>query len=149
MTRKLVLEIKRVMVVAVYRVVHYLIAKQHRSGKLYPSRSLLKGMRYCAERKHPEAMYELGLMLYEHGASQADKRWGLEYLRAAAKAGVAEAQYQIGLISYENSTSPAEEHKAAAHWFALAAENHHPLAAEKLEELKQAKKQAATRAELS
>lgn len=98
----------------------------------YPSRFPLKLLQYSAERGHVLAMSGLGRLLYVSGACRAEKRSGLEYVRQAAKASDADAQYVLGEAYFEDDVFTQKNKQLAIHWLALAADNGHTQAAQKL-----------------
>lgn len=122
----------------VYRFAQRLINFQcDRRGHQYPSRFPVKLLQYSADHGNVKAMSELGNMLYSSGACRADKRNGLEYLRRAAKLGDAQAQYLLGEVHYHGSPLVKPNRQMATHWLALAADNGHVLAQQKLNSVKE------------
>lgn len=98
----------------------------------YPSRFPLKLLQYAAERGHVLAMSGLGCLLYTSGACRAEKRSGLEYVRQAAKASDPNAQFVLGEAYLEDEVFTQKNKQLAIHWLALAADNGHTQAAQKL-----------------
>lgn len=99
----------------------------------YPSRLPLKLMQYAAEHGHARAMSHLGCLLYQSGACKAEKRSGIEYVRRAAKCNDCEAQYVLGQAYLSDDIFHQENKQLAIHWLALAADNGHTQASQKLQ----------------
>lgn len=99
----------------------------------YPTRFPLKLMQYAAENGHARAMSHLGCLLYESGACKAEKRSGIEYVRRAAKCNDCEAQYMLGKAYLSDDIFQQKNKQLAIHWLALAADNGHTRASQKLQ----------------
>lgn len=108
-----------------------------RRGHQFPSRLPVRLLHIAAEQGNRKAMSDLGIMLFSSGACRADKRNGLEYLRRAAKLGDADAQFTLGEAHFHGSTLIKPNRQMASHWFALAADNGHLQARDKLSSLRE------------
>ena len=115
----------------VYLVSRWLVNHQCQK-RTYPSRFPLKLMQYAAENGHARAMSNLGCLLYESGACKTDKRSGIEYVRRAAKRDICEAQYMLGKAYLDDDIFHQKNKQLAIHWLALAADNGHTQASQKL-----------------
>jgi TPR repeat protein len=76
-----------------------------------------------------------GHLLLFRGQGLGAREEGLRLLGFAASAGDAKAAYQLGVSSLAGSTRQAPDARQAAHWWSLAAQHGHPLAAHRLAEL--------------
>ena len=76
------------------------------------------------------ARYWVGLALLSGAGTAADTPRGLAHHRAAAERGFAPAEFSLGLLRERGHGVPRDL-ELARHWFALAAEHGHPLAAER------------------
>lgn len=103
----------------------------------YPSRFPLKMLQYAAEHGHVLAMSGLGRLLYKSGACRAERRSGLEYVRQAAKYDDPEAQFTLGNAYLQDDTYTQKNTQLATHWLALASDNGHTQAAQKLRSIAQ------------
>ncbi len=118
----------------IYRVAILFIDLQCARSK-YPSRFPLKILQYAASRGHVAAMSGFGRLLYAAGSCRAEKRSGLEYVRQAAKAADPDAQFVLGEAYLVDDVIIAKNRQLAAHWLALAADNGHTQAAQKLQQV--------------
>lgn len=83
----------------------------------------------------PKAQSFYGHILLFRGQGYGAKQEGIRLLRQAAQSGDAKAAYQMGVISLGENASHGPDGTQAAHWWALAAEAGHPLAATRLSQL--------------
>ena len=83
-----------------------------------------------AEGAELYARYWVGLALLAGAGTAADTPRGLAHHRAAAERGFALAEFSLGLL-HERGHGVPRDLERARHWFALAAEHGHPLAAER------------------
>jgi TPR repeat protein len=80
-----------------------------------------------ADLNNAEGQYFSGLLLYENeSATEEDKQKAIKYYFSAAQKGNADAQATIG-DGYYLGTIGEEDHKQAAVWYQLAADQNHPF----------------------
>ena len=84
---------------------------------------------------NPKAQSFYGHILLFRGQGFGARQEGIRLLRLAAEKGDAKAAYQMGLISLSEDATHGPDATKAAHWWALAAEAGHPLAATRLAQL--------------
>jgi len=83
----------------------------------------------------PKAQSFYGHILLFRGQGYGARQEGIRLLRLAAEKGDAKAAYQMGLISLGEDATHGPDGVKAAHWWKLAAEAGHPLAAARLAQL--------------
>ncbi|WP_271411042.1 sel1 repeat family protein [Pseudomonas sp. Q1-7] len=76
-----------------------------------------------------------GHLLLHRGHGFGAREEGIRLLRLAAQGGDGKAAYQLGLLSLAGDARQAPDAAEAAHWWGLAANAGHPLAARKLADL--------------
>jgi len=80
-----------------------------------------------ADLNNAEGEYASGLLLYENeSATEEDKQKAIKYYFSAAQKGNADAQATVG-DGYYLGTIGEEDHKQAAVWYQLAADQNHPF----------------------
>jgi len=83
----------------------------------------------------PKALSFYGHILLFRGQGYGARQEGIRLLRLAAESGDAKAAYQMGVISLGEDANHGPDGTQAAHWWALAVEAGHPLAANRLAQL--------------
>lgn len=76
-----------------------------------------------------------GHILLFRGQGLGARQEGRRLLTLAGKAGDGKAAYQLGLLSWQGDAQQAAQPQQAEHWWLLAAEAGHPLAAQRLSRL--------------
>lgn len=76
-----------------------------------------------------------GHILLFRGQGYGARLEGIRLLRLAAEKGDAKAAYQMGVIALSEDATHGPDGAKAAHWWAIAAEAGHPLAATRLAQL--------------
>lgn len=76
-----------------------------------------------------------GHILLFRGQGYGARQEGIRLLRLAAEKGDAKAAYQMGVISLGEDATHGPDGAKAAHWWTLAVEAGHPLAATRLAQL--------------
>lgn len=82
-----------------------------------------------------EAQRFYGHILLHRGQGLGAKQEGVRLLRLAATAGDARSAYQLGVLALATDIHQAADANQAIHWWGLAAEQGHALAAKRLAEL--------------
>lgn len=77
-------------------------------------------------------------ILLFRGRGYGAKKEGIRLLRLAAENGDAKAAYQMGVVSLSEDATHGPDAPQAAHWWSIAVEGGHPLAATRLAQLYQA-----------
>lgn len=83
----------------------------------------------------PKAQSFYGHILLFRGQGFGARQEGIRLLRLAAEGGDAKAAYQMGIISLGEDATHGPDGAQAAHWWTLAVERGHPLAATRLAQL--------------
>jgi|GEM_PF-6560677 len=83
--------------------------------------------RYSAERGHPEAQYNLGVMYMNGRGVEKDLEEAARWFRKAADQGLAISQYNLGVFCFEG-TGVEQSYRDAISWFRLAAAQGYALA---------------------
>jgi TPR repeat protein len=83
----------------------------------------------------PKAQSFYGHILLFRGQGYGARQEGIRLLRLAAESGDAKAAYQMGVISLSEDAKHGPDGTQAAHWWTLAVEAGHPLAATRLAQL--------------
>lgn len=86
----------------------------------------------------PKAQSFYGHILLFRGQGYGARQEGIRLLRLAAEGGDAKAAYQMGVIALSEDAIHGPDGTQAAHWWKLAVEAGHPLAATRLAQLYQA-----------
>lgn len=76
-----------------------------------------------------------GHILFFRGQGYGARLEGIRLLRLAAEKGDAKAAYQMGVIALSEDATHGPDGAKAAHWWTIAAEAGHPLAATRLSQL--------------
>jgi len=84
---------------------------------------------------NPQAQSFYGHILLFRGQGYGARQEGIRLLRKAAEKGDAKAAYQMGVISLGEDATHGPDGAQAAHWWKLAVEAGHPLAAARLAQL--------------